>query len=103
MATLGRIAGGLGVPVTSVFEVDAGLRAHRCPVSASGRCIGEQIRSHHGIPPRGGKASYGAEELRILRMADYLVLHGRKEVRRSLAVLLEALVDRAGGGPRSVR
>jgi DNA-binding XRE family transcriptional regulator len=94
---LGRIAGGLGVAVTSVFEVRAAPRGHRCPVSASGRCIGEQIRSHHGMPPGGGKARYGREELRILRMADFLALHGGKEVRRSLAVLLEALVARAGG------
>lgn len=97
MATLGRIATALGVPTSTIFQVSErgpGAFEHRCPVSTSGKCIGEQIRSAHGRIPRGRRISYGKEELRLLRMADYVVLNGSKSVRGALAVVLEALIDR---------
>lgn len=99
MGTLGRVAEALGVPLSSIFEVEergAQALAHECPVSATGQCIGEQIRSARGRRPLGRRISYGPEELRVLRMADYVVLHGRSSARKALAVLLEALIAQAG-------
>jgi len=102
MGTLARLAAALGVPASSIFRMSergAELLRHRCPVSAAGDCIGEQIRNAGGRKPRSQKVSYGKEELRILRMADYLALHGSKDVRRSLTVLLEALMQRTKRRP----
>lgn len=95
MTTLGRLAEALEVPVSSIFKISekgTGPPLHRCPVSLSGQCIGEQIRSDHGKRPRGAKADYGKEELRLLRIADFLVLHGTKEVRGALSTVLESLL-----------
>ena len=97
MPTLARLAKALGVPVSAVFldaEPGAARPIHRCPVSASGECVGEQIRSRHGKPPRDRKAAYGREQLRLLRMTDYVARHGSRETRRALKVLLESLIGR---------
>ena len=98
--TLQRLATALGVPVSDLFATTGPPAPHRCPVSSTGQCIGEQIRTHSGRPPRGRKARYGKDELSALQMTDYLVRHGTREVRRSLTVLLEALMQRTGGAKR---
>ncbi|MFQ5844815.1 MAG: helix-turn-helix domain-containing protein [Planctomycetota bacterium] len=106
MATLGRLADALGVSVSSIFQVGekGGVPVkYRCPVSAAGDCIGEQIRSHRGRPPRGGRAAYGKEELRLLRMTDFLARHGPRPVRQALAVVLESLMNRASRQPPRAR
>lgn len=98
MGTLGRIARALDVPASTIFQVsEQGDRSfkHKCPVSASGRCIGEQIRSDAGRAPARGKATYGRQEMRILKMADYVALHGSRDVRAALLVVLESLVERS--------
>ena len=102
MPTLRRLADALGVEVASIFQVGDGTevaKAHRCPVSSSGDCIGELIRSNQGRRPKGGKARYGKEELRLLRMTEYIVTHGSPQVRKALAVVLESFVAHAGGKP----
>lgn len=101
MATLGRVAEALEVPVSAIFrlgERGGQTPLHRCPVSASGDCIGELIRSPRGRRPRGGRAPYGKEELDLLRMTDYVVTHSSKEVRTTLTVLLESLLARESKG-----
>jgi transcriptional regulator with XRE-family HTH domain len=106
MATLGRLAEALDVPISSIFRITesgAPVRVHRCPVSASGDCIGEQIRSARGRPPREKKAAYGDEELRLLKMTDFLALRGSKEVRRTLAIVLESLLARTNQAPGAGR
>jgi len=92
--TLARLATALGVPLVALVAPGNAAAPHRCPVSVSGECIGEQIRSHRGRVPRGRKTRYGKDELRLLKMTDYLVRHASHDVRRSLAVLLEALMER---------
>ncbi|MHC5011597.1 MAG: helix-turn-helix domain-containing protein [Planctomycetota bacterium] len=99
MATLGRVARALDVPLSLIFQASEkgeDPAGHTCPVSASGRCIGEQIRSHRGRAPRGKKAtaSYGKEDLRLLKMTDYIVRRGSKDARKALAVVLESLMQR---------
>ena len=96
MTTLQRMASALGIPVSQIFQVGEQKRErppHRCPVSSSGDCVGELIRSDNGPPPRGRKAKYGSEELRMLRMADFVALHADRDTRRALCVLLESLVS----------
>ncbi len=95
MTTLGRLASALDTPLSVIFQMaerGVGTPRHRCPVSASGRCIGEQIRSDHGRPPQGGKAHYGRQEMRILKMADQIALHGSKDVRKALLLVLESFM-----------
>ena len=105
MTTLSRLARALEIPVAGIFQVggDAdATEAKVCPVTGSGECVGELIRSNRGREPGNGKARYGEEELRLLKMTDYLVNSGSKEIRQTLTVLLEALMTQAGrGGPRS--
>ncbi len=96
------MAAALDVPISSIFhadERDAGASQHTCPVSASGQCIGEQVRSHRGRPPRGKRTFYGEQELRLLKMTDFLAVHGSKQMRQTLTVVLEALVSKAGMVP----
>lgn len=104
LPTLRRLAAALGVPVSGLFP--GGGRPPGpgcCPVSTSGQCIGELIRGDRGRAPGDAKVRYGPEEIRLLRMADYVVLCGTKETRDALAVVLAAFVDRAGvtSGARS--
>ena len=106
MVTLRRLADALGVGAAEIFELsDAPRPVHvnRCPVSSSGSCIGELIRSHKGAPPKNskGKATYGPQEIRLLRMADYVILHGSRSMRQALAVILESLVNQAGSEGRA--
>lgn len=101
LKTLSKIAKALGLPIASIFQVGArggSSREHPCPVSSTGNCIGEQIRSSHGPLPLGKKLSYGKEELRLLRMTEYVATHGSKDVRRTLAVVLESLMGHSGKG-----
>ena len=107
MATLGRLAEALEVPVSTIFRIGERGSAppvHRCPVSASGECIGEQIRNTTGRPARGRlRDPYGREELALLRMTNDVALHGSKDARRALRVLLESLVLRDGNAARPAR
>ncbi len=93
---LQRLARALEVPVADLFAApDESLAApHICPVSHSGECVGRMIRARSGRPPARGKARYGDDELHLLRMTDYLVVHGSAEVRAALATVLEALMER---------
>ena len=98
MTTLGRLADALDVSVSGIFQVGerGGVPGkQRCPVSTSGDCIGELIRSHHGRAPRSKKTAYGKEELRLLKMTESLAMHGSKPVRQALAVVLESLMNQA--------
>lgn len=103
MPTLQKIADAMGVSMAEVFEVQQGTQApaaHQCPVSTSGNCIGEQIRSGRGRRPANGGVNYGPDELRLLRMADFIVLQGTKETRDALGIVLDALMERTRRPPR---
>jgi len=94
MGTLVKLATALGVPISAIFQI--GERActpkHKCPVSSSGNCIGELIRSHHGRLPTGDKVWYGEDELQLLQMTDFLALRGSPDVRLALKTVLESLI-----------
>ena len=102
VGTVGRLAQALGVGVAALFQPDPARPApqHRCPVSHSGECIGRLIREQKGLPPGSRTARYGQEELRLLRLADYLILHGPPAVRAALATMLDALMQQAASPRR---
>ena len=97
MTTLGRVATALGVSISELIDLEAsGGRASvaRCPVSHSGKCIGEMMRSKLGPDPVGGASLYGPKELRILRLTDEVVFRASSEQIKALEVILEALITR---------
>ncbi|MCA9319883.1 MAG: helix-turn-helix transcriptional regulator [Planctomycetes bacterium] len=103
MATISRIASALGVSLADLVrfaDEPEGKRLHACPVSGSGECIGELIRSGRGQKPKVSKPTYGPEELRLLRMTELIARDGSAEVRTTLTVVLEGLVERANLYPR---
>ena len=102
MKTMKSIAGALEIPVSRIFAIEESTLTslHKCPVSSSGQCIGELIRSAQGQQPKGRRATYGKLELRMLRLTDFIAVHGSAEVRRTLSVVLESLVARSDSGPQ---
>ena len=98
MVTVKRLADSMGIPLSVVFQIEetGGRRGFDdCPVSSSGECIGGLIRSHHGRAPKSKGVHYGKEELRLLKMTDFLVTRGPKHLRRALTVVLESFVNQA--------
>ena len=101
MGTLSKLAQALEVPLSSIFRSNEDTKLptiHHCPVSSSGKCVGEQLRSHHGRRPNA-EFRYDKETLRLLKMADFIAVHGSKEIRRTLTVVLESLISHAGKKP----
>lgn len=99
MATLNRLAAALDLPVGQLLEIAEQAMppvVPRCPVSRSGACIGDLIRSCHGPKPEGVEGGYTAAEIRILRMVDEIITSGSRESRGALEVILEAMTG--GGG-----
>ncbi len=97
---LGRIAAALETSVVDLLAVDFAASEPldgRCPVSASGNCIGKQLRSNRGRTPKGAEWTYGESELHLLRITDRLAHHSDQEIRTSLRVVLESLLERASG------
>ena len=94
MRTLTRLAEALDTQVSGIFATGEGAASpeHKCPVSSSGQCIGELIRSRHGRRPKGARVPYGELELRMLKMTDFLARHGSAEVRQTLVTVLESLM-----------
>ena len=92
--TLERLADALGLTVGELFDLEASRaarRAHRCPVSSSGTCIGEQIRNQSGPQADGRKGSYGKEELRLLQLTERIAVRGSQAQRSALGLLLESV------------
>jgi len=99
MSTLAKLAQVLEVPMTRLFKfMDEAEpdKAHECPISSSGSCIAEIIHN-----PKPENANYGDEQLKLIKMADYIAVHGSPEVRRSLAVMLESLMTHSVKHPVS--
>ena len=99
MSTLTRLANALAVPMTRLFQFmdeEAPDKEHECPISSCGTCIAEIIHN-----PDASPAVYGDEQLKLIKMADYIAVHGSNEVRRSLAVMLESLMSHSTKHPVS--
>ena len=96
LSTLERLAEALGVPISTVFdwsERGDNLLKHRCPVSGSGVCIGQQIRSDRGRSPEHKRSAYAKMKIELLQMTDKIALTGTKEMRAALRTVLQSFVD----------
>jgi transcriptional regulator with XRE-family HTH domain len=92
--TLRKIASGLGVPVSEIFqERISQADTLQCVITSSGNCIMNLLRSSPGKRAQPSVESYNPHQLQLLRMANYLVQTGDKRLLDSLDVLFGALLD----------
>ena len=96
-STLRRITKALGVPVSELFEERLGEEKQRCVITASGRCIMELMHSGRGRSFRGGAEGYTPRQLRLLRMANYVIQSGDGRLLSALDVLLSGLLAAVEG------
>ena len=100
--TLTKIAKALGVNVTAFFGQEPALESgDRCPVSTSGRCVLDQLLVGRGRKPDTKWEGYTPHQLELLRLCDYLIHTGDKEIMNSLFTVLEALLDYSGSKARA--
>ena len=91
--TLTKIADALGVDITAFFDQDSSMDPkENCPVSSSGRCVLDQLLVGRGRRPKTKWEGYTPDQLQILRLCDFLVHNGDKEIVSSLATMLESLL-----------
>jgi len=104
--TLGRIASALKVPVSSLFDAGEVLEAaDRCPVSLSGSCILDQVFAGRGQKPKMNVESYSPQQLKAIRLCNFLLHTQDKDLLRTLLTMLESLLalneSRSKGGKHS--
>lgn len=100
--TLTKIARALGVNVTAFFGQETAVESgDRCPVSTSGRCVLDQLLVGRGRKPDNNWQGYTPHQLELLRLCDYLIHSGDKEILNSLGTVLEALLSFSGAKDRS--
>jgi DNA-binding XRE family transcriptional regulator len=91
--TLRKIALALGVPISEIFqERSVQLGTLQCLVTASGNCVMNLLQSSHGRRAPAAAESYTPRQLRLLRMANYVIQTADKRILDSLEVLLGALL-----------
>jgi transcriptional regulator with XRE-family HTH domain len=106
--TLRKIAGGLEVPLAELFrEQESPAEPERCVVSVTGECILDLMRAARGKAPRPGIESYTPRDLRLLRLACYLIHTADKRLLDTLETVLGALLNsnrgRSGRSAASAR
>lgn len=95
--TLSKIAQALGVDVTAFFGQEAQADTDdKCPVSSSGRCVLDQLLVGRGRKPDTRWEGYTPQQLDLLRLCDFLIHTGDKDILSSLSTLLEALLSLSG-------
>jgi transcriptional regulator with XRE-family HTH domain len=91
--TLTKIADALSVPLTALFDAAPILEARDvCPVSLSGRCILDHLFVGRGRKLAKGIEGYSKEQLEALRLCNFLLHTGDKELLRALLTLLKGLL-----------
>lgn len=105
LPTLTKIAGALSVPLTALFDATATIEARDlCPVSLSGRCVLDHPFVGRGKRSKKGVETYSLEQLEALRLCNFLLHTGDKELLRTLLTILKgllALKQGANGNPKS--
>lgn len=93
LPTLTKIAGGLKIPLTALFDARVTLEAKdACPVSLSGRCLLDHPFTGRGKRAKRGAESYSREQMEALRLCNFLLHAGDKELLRTLVTMLKALL-----------
>jgi transcriptional regulator with XRE-family HTH domain len=98
LATVLRIAAGVGVPVEELLSgLGAGARrGGPCPVTAGGGCLLDLIRAEADLPAAAGEA-YTPRQVRLLRRFTAWLRHVDPARLRAMELLLD---DRLSEGPR---
>jgi transcriptional regulator with XRE-family HTH domain len=90
--TLTKISKAFRVPVTAFFSPEPILEpGDRCPVSLSGRCILDQVFVGRGRKPKMSAESYSSQQLETLRLCNFLVHTGHKDVVTTLSTVMKSL------------
>ena len=93
LPTLTKIADALSVPLTALIDAKEILEAKdQCPVSLSGRCLLDHPFTGSGKRPKKGVETYSREQLEALRLCNFLLHTGDKEVLRTLLTMLKGLL-----------
>jgi transcriptional regulator with XRE-family HTH domain len=93
LPTLTKIAGALSVPLTALFDATATLEARdACPVSLSGRCILDHPFVGRAKRPTKDVEEYSREQLEALRLCNFLLHTGDKQLLRTLITMLKGLL-----------
>ncbi len=99
--TLEKISEAMFLPITAFFDDEPPLESgDRCPVSLSGRCILDQVYAGHGRRPKNGVESYTQRQLETLRLCNYLLHSGSKEIQAALSTMVRSLVALADARQR---
>ena len=100
--TLTKIADALSVPLTALFDAKPTLEARDvCPVSLSGKCILDHLFVGRGKRPTKGVEGYSREQLEALRLCNFLLHTGDKEILRTLLTMLTGLLALQQGAKRN--
>ncbi len=95
--TLSKIAKALKVNVTAFFGQEPAIEpGDRCPVSTSGRCVLDQLLVGRGRKPDMKWEGYTPQQLELLRLCDFLIHSGNREILNSLGTVMEALLTFSG-------
>ncbi len=96
LRTLTKIAAGLGVPLGTLFPgKPVAEPGDRCPISLSGRCVLDQMFLGRGRKPKIDVESYTAKQLEILRLCNYLLHSGDREIVGALSTMMKSLASLA--------
>jgi transcriptional regulator with XRE-family HTH domain len=102
LPTLTKIAGALSVPLTALFDATPTLEAKDvCPVSLSGRCLLDHPFQGRGKRPTKGVETYSREQLEALRLCNFLLHLGDKQLLRTLLTILKGLLALKQGANRN--
>ena len=95
LKTLERLAEAMGVTLGDFLTLDAGRFKSSCPVSQSGRCIAELIYQPGRRAPVMNER-YTPRQVRLLRLATYLVQSGAPETLAALETVMHAMTKGLG-------
>ena len=90
VSTLERLAQAMGVTVGDLLAVEPARFKPPCPVSQSGRCIAELIYQPGPRAP-SMEERYTPRQVRLLRLATYLVQNGTPETLMALETVMQAM------------
>ena len=93
LPTLTKIADAMYVPLTALFDAKETLEAKdACPVSLSGRCLLDHPFVSRSKRPTKGVETYSREQLEALRLCNFLLHTGDKDLLRTIITILKGLL-----------
>lgn len=91
LGTITRLARAMEVSVGDLLAIEQATFKPSCPVSHTGRCIAELIYQP-GPRPASPEEHYTPKQLRLLRLANYLVQCGGPATLDALETVMRAMV-----------